>query len=168
MNNYGLNIKQKLFADLYDDETNKELFGNGTKCYKQVYHIEDDNVAAVSSHELLRNPKIISYRNSNKKSIYEIMAENSTNLLNKAIELANQGNTSVLNKLLDKIMPTVLETNNTNKNLSPDEMLREITKNALNNRVNKADIDKADKDQNSTVPATSSNNKDLQKQTAKS
>ena len=168
MNNFGLNIKQKLFADLYDDITNKELYGNATKCYKQVYNTKDEDIASANGARLLANDKIIAYRNSSKKSIYEIMAENSTNLLNKAIELANQGNTSVLNKLLDKIMPTVIENNNTNKNLSPDEMLRQITQNALNNRVNKADIGKAAKEQNSTTSLSDSNNKDLQKQTAKS
>ena len=161
--NFGLNIKQKLFADLYDDVSNKDLYGNATKCYMQVYNIKDEKVAEAAGSRLLLNVKINDYRNSSKKSIYEIMAENSTNLLNKAIELANQGNTSVLNKLLDKIMPTVLEQHNTNSNLTPDEMLRQITEKALNKSDNKSHIPKSDKAPKDYIPVTASNNNDLQK-----
>ena len=160
--NFGLNIKQKLFADLYDDVSNKDLYGNATKCYMQVYNVDEEQASA-NGARLIVNDKIKAYRNSSKKSIYDIMAENSTNLLNKAIELANQGNTSVLNKLLDKIMPTVLEQHNTNSNLTPDEMLRQITEKALNKSDNKSHIPKSDKAPKDYIPVTASNNNDLQK-----
>ena len=140
-NIHGLTYKQQGFIDDYL-QGSSELIGNATQCAMKWFDIKDIETASAIGYEYLRKPHIKAYMEGKTKSIQEILTENSTLLLNKALELANQGNTSVLNKLLDKIMPTVLETNNTNKNLSPDEMLREITKNALNNRVNKADSSK--------------------------
>ena len=166
-NIHGLTYKQQGFIDDYL-QGSSELIGNATQCAMKWFDIKDIETASAIGYEYLRKPHIKAYMEGKTKSIQEILTENSTLLLNKALELANQGNTSVLNKLLDKIMPTVIENNNTNKNLSPDEMLRQITQNALKQHDNKADIGNNATEQNSTVPVTSSNNKDLQKQTAKS
>ena len=55
-------------------------------------------------------------KNYSTLRITEILAENKEKLVNKAIELAEAGEISVLNKLLDKILPTLSFNKNENKN----------------------------------------------------
>ena len=165
-NEYGLNIRQKLFVDLYLNTDDMEYCGNGTKCYQAIYDCDYDTARANAS-DLLAKSNIKDYIESKQLSTNDILERNRNKLVEHALKLgygiANQGNTSVLNKLLDKIMPTVLESNNTNTNLSPDEMLRAITEKALNKSDNKTNIDKSEEVQNADIPVTSSNNNDLQK-----
>ncbi|WP_394139564.1 terminase small subunit [Cytobacillus oceanisediminis] len=51
-----LTEKQKRFADYYIET------GNATEAYKKAgYKASNDNIAAVESHKLLRNPKVSEY-----------------------------------------------------------------------------------------------------------
>ena len=68
----GLNLQQEAFCQLYVNN-DRELFGNGTQCYLEVYgaeHLIKNNkplsyqVAMVNASNLLRNPKIIARINS--------------------------------------------------------------------------------------------------------
>lgn len=47
------------------------LNGNATAAYKLAYGLENDNVAAVNAHNLLRNPKIQAYIEKFKSTIME-------------------------------------------------------------------------------------------------
>lgn len=119
-----LNAKQKLFCDLYKDTTNKEYYGIGSKCYQLVYNSKDLKVAEANSSRLLSNGKIKAYLEGKDKSIMQILAENSQMIIEKAINEAQLGNTTILNKLLDKIVPTLID--NSNTNYSPDELLNNL------------------------------------------
>ena len=123
-----INPRQKLFCDLYKDSTNLDYFGNATKCYQLIYKVKDENNAAVNASNLLRNPKIIDYMENKNKSTIELLAENSNKLLKKALELADQGNTTILSKLLDKIAPTLQENHNTNAVETVDDYLNNLIK----------------------------------------
>lgn len=133
---YGLNIRQKLFCDILDDPSNGELFGNQTKTYMQVYGETDENAAAANSSRLIRNDKIIAYRNRKLKSISEILEENSHKLIKKAFEMASDGNTAVLNKLLDKIAPSLAENNNTNTEFNADDYINSLSEKYVNKAEN--------------------------------
>ncbi|MGL5329459.1 MAG: terminase small subunit [Peptostreptococcaceae bacterium] len=70
---YGLNPKQIKFCKEYI----KDL--NGTRSYRKVYKVKDDNVAAVSASNLLRNAKIKKYLEVlmvNREKRLEISADN--------------------------------------------------------------------------------------------
>jgi hypothetical protein len=63
----GLNLQQEQFCQLYIDN-DREMFGNGTQCYLEVYgdeYVKRNNkpmsyqVAMVNACNLLRNPKIV-------------------------------------------------------------------------------------------------------------
>lgn len=137
-----MNIKQKLFCDLYTDPTNKEYFGNGTKCYQEIYNCNYDT-AKNNASVILAKDYIKDYMNNKNKSIVEILAENSQKIMEKAINEANKGNTAILNKLLDKIVPTLNANDNTNTELNVDDY--------LNNIVNKY-VNKAERSQSTNVP----------------
>lgn len=68
----GLNLQQEAFCQLYVNNE-RELFGNGTQCYLEVYGTEYQiknkkpmsyQVAMVNASNLLRIPKIIARINS--------------------------------------------------------------------------------------------------------
>ena len=103
-NQYGLNIKQQEFIELYLHD--KELRGNGTKCYMRAYGIKDENVAGVSSYDLLRTPKIKQYMDDNNKEMSELLRENRQLIFQAALKQVQKGNAAVINKLLDKELPT--------------------------------------------------------------
>ena len=118
-----MNIKQKLFADLYSDPDH-EYYGNATKCYELVYGCDYESARRLGS-ELLTKVDIKDYIKGKSLTIVQILEQNSTKLVNKAIELStDKENTAVLNKLLDKLIPSLQE--NTNKDVKPDDMLDEI------------------------------------------
>jgi phage terminase small subunit len=59
-----LTEKQKRFADYYIET------GNATESYKRAgYKASNDNIAAVESHKLLRNPKIAGYIHERNKQL---------------------------------------------------------------------------------------------------
>ena len=133
-----LNIKQKLFADMYTDPES-EYFGNATQCYLQVYSDQDYNTAGVSAHELLKNPKVANYIDNKNKSVSEFLEQKSMELVLHAYKMSlgesDKGNVSVLNKLLDKIAPSLAENHNTNANESIDDKIKSL----INNLANKTD-----------------------------
>lgn len=76
-------------------------------------------------------------KNKENKALAELLEDEKLGLLQKAIKLAKSGNVPIMTKLLDKIVPTLTfnENDNTNKNLTPDEMLRVVIQNALGERA---------------------------------
>ena len=132
-----LNIKQKLFCDLYTD-IDYEYYGNGTKCYQEVYNCDYESARPLASG-LLSNINIQEYINSKNKSVSEILSENANKLTEHALKLSlgltDKGNVSVLNKLLDKIAPSLAENHNTNANESIDDKIKSL----INNLANKTD-----------------------------
>ncbi len=62
---HSLNPRQIVFVSEY------LTTGNATHAYKKAYGIENDNVAAVNAHNLLRNPKIQAYIEKFKSTIME-------------------------------------------------------------------------------------------------
>jgi hypothetical protein len=62
LNERGLNPKQEKFCELYTGE--KEFFGNGVECYKEVYEIDQSKpnwykTACSAASRLLSNVKVI-------------------------------------------------------------------------------------------------------------
>ena len=53
-----LKLKQLRFIEFYTDPDNKKTYGNATQSAKEAYGYTNDNVAAVTGCNLLRNPKI--------------------------------------------------------------------------------------------------------------
>ena len=136
MPEHKLNIKQKLFCDLYTDSTNLDYCGNATKCYQEIYNITDYKTAQANSSRMLSNDIVKDYIATKNKSVTEILEQNRNKLIQKAIDMSVlDGNASVLNKLLDKIAPSLAENHNTNANESIDDKIKSL----INNLANKAD-----------------------------
>ena len=160
MNN-ELNMRQKLFCDLYTD-IDSDIYGNATQCYLKAYSDQDYYTAGVSAHELLKNPKVKAYIDNKRETVSEYLANKSMNLIKHAWELSmgltDKGNTAVLNKLLDKIAPTLNSNANTNTELNSDDYISNIVSNLLNsvnNSDNKAHIPA---DDNKPLVKSSNNN----------
>lgn len=60
-----LTTKQLLFCNEYLKDF------NGTRAYKESFKTDNDNLAWVEAHKLLRNPKIAEYIDENKQKIVE-------------------------------------------------------------------------------------------------
>lgn len=88
----GLNFKQEEFCQTYTNG-DRELFGNGTQCYLEVYGLEDENgkrisyqTAMVNASKLLRNTKIIGRINE----LLETGGFNDENIDKQTLFLINQ------------------------------------------------------------------------------
>lgn len=141
-----MNIKQKLFCDLYTD-INYENYGNATKCYQEVYNVESERVAETNASRLLSNAKIKSYIEDKSKSISEILEQNKVLLINHALNMSlgktDRGNTAVLNKLIDKIAPTLNYNDNINQVETIDSLLNKMYEERVK-YVNKAESSKSE------------------------
>jgi len=76
-----LNPKHKEFADEYIDT------GNATKSVKEVFDIENDNVAANKGHRLLRNAKIREYLADKAETAASIVFELAKGATNENVRL---------------------------------------------------------------------------------
>lgn len=133
-----LTYKQQGFINDYLSGS-KELIGNGTQCAMKWFDCENEETASAISYEYLRKPHIKEYMNTKTKDVAQILTENATLLIKKAIDEANNGNTTILSKLLDKIAPTLNANDNTNTEVSVDDYLNNI----VSKYVNKADSSKS-------------------------
>lgn len=83
------NPKHELFCHLYAGYHNRELFGNGTRCYGHVYHRAELEKIRAKLDEL-RNKKPPGYTvqvdmyERREKSLYETAKTNAADLLTKA------------------------------------------------------------------------------------
>lgn len=157
MSEHKLNIKQKLFCDIYNDKTNQDYYGNASKCYMLVYNVKDIDVAYAASSRLLSDVKIKNYLEHKDKTIIELLAENSQNLIKKAFEQAEKGNTTILAKLLDKIIPTLTDNTNTNNNLSADDILDKLYKDTVNIHDKTSQSPPTEKPELCNIPVSASN-----------
>lgn len=89
----GLNLKQEEFCQLYVNG-DKELFGNGTQCYLQVYGLTDKKTgktisylaAMANASRLLRNDKVLKRINE----LLEVGGFNDENIDKQHLFLINQ------------------------------------------------------------------------------
>lgn len=154
-----LTVKQKGFIDDYLGGT-KDLIGNATRCYMKWYKTNDPKIASANSSKLLRKDYVKDYMSSKSKSIVEILEENSNELLKIAIKQAKTGNSVILNKLLDKIIPSLALNENVVQNLTADQLLDSVFHNAVKsngNQVNMADNESNDIPSSDTKPVSIDN-----------
>lgn len=94
-NSKGLNATQQKI--LYIELANPNFSG------KEIAAKVGVNEQTVSRHR--NTPEYQEAIESNRKSAYEMLKPYISDLIKKAVELARDGNVTVLNKLLDKILP---------------------------------------------------------------
>lgn len=110
-----INDKQRKFCDLYVS-SDKEFFGNATKCYAEVYNVKNYLQAKANAGRLINNSKITAYindllseegfndQNVDKQHLFLINQHKDLNVKMKGIEHYNKLKKRVENKL-EIIMP---------------------------------------------------------------
>src|SRR5665647_833648 len=102
--------KQYTLEELKDEITEKnKIFAhnyiidwNATRSYKKAYGIEDDNVAAVSGCNLLRNPKVKQYIDLIKNNLEEEAGVSKLRVLNEFTKIAFSSIAHLHNTWIDR------------------------------------------------------------------
>ena len=97
-------------------------------------------------------------KNKENKALATILEDEKGNLLKEAIKLAYEGNTAIMTKLLDKIVPTLNSNANINTELNSDDYISNIVSNLLNSENNSDNKAHIPADDNKPLVKSSNNN----------